>query len=85
MATFNDITSELTFNCQEIGYIGFHKVRIDFQFQDYLRNETLSTEFNLLVLPKPILDQYTISIRPQFDWGERAMSYDLLYGEDFHF
>ena len=64
LATFDSAASELTLNSEDIGYVGVHTIRIDFQFQDYLRNESLSTEFNLHVLPEQIQEAFIISAKP---------------------
>jgi len=43
----------LTISGDDLDYIGYNKVIIWYDFQDYMNNNKLETDFSLLILPNP--------------------------------
>lgn len=81
LATVDYHIGVITFESYLVHFLGFHFVRIEYVFEDYLKGQILTTEFSLLVLPKPILDQFLVAPKPQFDLEEDAIETDISVGE----
>ena len=62
-AFFYEDLLTLRVNCESTSYLGYNVIRVNFYGQDYLRNETFSTEFGISIFPK-IQEGFGFAIRP---------------------
>lgn len=51
---FEAVTMELEIYCEDEVWLGYHTVRVTYNFQDYLDGWSLTSDFTLNVQPEPL-------------------------------
>ena len=70
----------LVINSLAVDYIGYNKVEIWYDFQDYMNDNSLQTDFSLLILPSP-KNAPEGGVKPQFDFRTFSPIQNVIFGD----
>ena len=76
---------ELEIYCEEEVWLGYHTVRVTYNFQDYLDGWSLTSDFTLNVQPEPLQGATVFVMRPYFKLSGVELKHTIVAGEAWKF